>query len=109
MLLQTGNAAHELDEWDVKIAAKKRELLAITRENTSGLSTVTDLTSTQRNLEASVLAGRNALWQDPLDARRTAVGERNKLVSTINERARTLDSLRGRVTALKRKDAAVNV
>lgn len=81
----------------------------MTRENTSALTTVTDLTSTQRDLEASVVAGKAALWQDPLDARRAAVAERDKLVSTINAQSGVLENLRGRIMVLRRKDASVNV
>jgi hypothetical protein len=107
LLLQASSGTRELAEWDAAMAAKRRELLALSRENTSALNTVTELTRTQRELEAAVMAGRSALWSDPLDACRAAVAERDKLVATINSRAGRLDSLRGQIAALKRKDTSV--
>ncbi|WIA29897.1 hypothetical protein OEZ86_012366 [Tetradesmus obliquus] len=104
---QLSTGTRELAEWDAKIAAKRRELLALSRENTTALNTVTELTRTQRELEAAVMAGRSALWSDPLDARRAAVAERDKLVATINSRAGRLDSLRSQIAALKWKDTSV--
>jgi hypothetical protein len=107
LLLQASSGTRELAEWDAVIAAKRRELLALSRENTSALNTVTELTRTQRDLEAAVMAGRSVLWSDPLNARRAAVAERDKLVATINSRAGHLDSLRGQIAALKRKDTSL--
>jgi hypothetical protein len=109
MLLSPVQAStHELADWDNRIAAKRRELLALLRENTAALSTVTELTQSQRDLEARVMAGRFELWQDPLSARRAAMAERDKLVSAISSQTNHLEALRLQLAAMRRKDSAVH-
>lgn len=98
----------ELVDWDARISAKRRELLGLLRENTSALTTVTDLTTAQRELEARVMAGRSELWQDPLSARRAAVAEQDRLVSRISSQAEQLEALRRQLGAMRRKNGAVH-
>lgn len=98
-------ATEELSDWDTRVAGKRRELLGILRENTAALTTVTDLTRSQRDLEARVLAGRSELWQDPLSSRRAAMSERDKFVTKISDQAGQLDALRMQLAAMRRKDS----
>lgn len=106
--VQASSAVRELVDWDARISAKRRELLGLLRENTSALTTVTDLTTAQRELEARVMAGRSELWQDPLSARRAAVAEQDRLVSRISSQAEQLEALRHQLGAMRRKDGAVH-
>lgn len=92
----------------MSIASKRRELLGLLRENTAALTTVTDLTRSQRDLEARVLAGRSELWQDPLSSRRAAMAERDKLVTQIGAHANQLEALRVQLAAMRRKDSAMH-
>jgi sRNA-binding protein len=107
-VLQATYATRELTEWDARIAAKRRDLLALLRENTAALTTVTDLTHSHRELEARVMAGRHELWQDPLSSRRAAMAERDSLVSRISSQANHLESLRLQLAAMRRKDSAIH-
>jgi hypothetical protein len=105
---QATSAARELVDWNARISAKRRELLTLLRENTSALTTVTDLTTAQRELESRVMAGRSELWQDRLSGRRAAVAERDRLVSRISSQAEQLEALRRQLGAMRRKDGAVH-
>eukprot|EP00879_Flechtneria_rotunda_P013188 GHRR01013773.1.p1 GENE.GHRR01013773.1~~GHRR01013773.1.p1 ORF type:complete len:651 (+),score=294.03 GHRR01013773.1:456-2408(+) len=107
-LKQQGHSSTaELTDWDARIAAKRRELLAMTRENTNTLNTVTGMARTQRSVEAAVMEGRSALWQDPLDNKRAALAQRDKLVATIHSQAGVLEALRNQIAVMRRKDTAV--
>jgi len=108
LFLQAVVATRELTDWDTSIASKRRELLGLLRENTAALTTVTDLTRSQRDLEERVLAGRSELWQDPLSSRRAAMAERDKLVTQIGAQANQLEALRVQLAAMRRKDSAVH-
>ena len=105
MLLQAVAATKDLADWDASITVKRRELLGLLRENTAALTTVTDLTRSQRDREANVLSGRSELWQDPLSSRRTALAERDRLVATISDQAGQLETLRAQLAAMRRKDS----
>jgi hypothetical protein len=100
---QAAAASKELHAWDARVAAKRRELLGVLRENTAALTTVTDLTRSQRELEGAVLAGRSELWRDPLASRRAALAERDRLVTQISGQAAQLDALRAQLAAMRRK------
>ncbi|KAF8073262.1 ABCG35 [Scenedesmus sp. PABB004] len=89
----------ELADWDARIAAKRRELLALSRENTAALELTAELARAQRDLEAGVLAGRGALASDGLERRRAALAERDRLVAAIAASAAELDGLRAQLGA----------
>ena len=60
----------ELADWDRKIEARTDELLALTRENTACLNAVSDMTSAQRKLEATLTSARTSMFSDPMVARK---------------------------------------
>ena len=85
------------------MAARARELLALTRDNTEALNTVTELTQSQRGLEAEVLSHKAGLFDDQLQTRRAAVAERDALVAAVTANAGLLQQLRATQDALRRK------
>lgn len=97
----------ELADWEARIAAKGDELLALTRQNTECLNTVSSLTKTQRGLEGSLRTAKPSLFTDPLAKQRTAVQERDALVQLANVQAREIEKLRKQLAMLRRKDANV--
>lgn len=99
--------ARELAALKADLEARTRELLAHSRDNTGALNAVSDLTRSQQALETAVLRHRAGLFDDQLAARRATLAERHTLVTTVNERAATLQALCARVDALRRKDTVL--
>lgn len=105
--LQERTQARELAAVEAEAAARVRELLAHTRDNTDALNAVSGLTRSQRGLEAEVLSHKSGLFEDQLAARRAALGERHALVTVVNERAAALTALRSKLATLRRKDSVL--
>ncbi|KAI8470236.1 MAG: hypothetical protein J3K34DRAFT_459006 [Monoraphidium minutum] len=95
--------ARDLAELEAVAAARTRELLVLTRDNTAALNTVSDLTRSQRGLEAEVLSHKAGLFEDQLHSRRAAVAKRDALVTAVTANAATLTQLRATKDALRRK------
>lgn len=75
----------------------------LTRDNTGALNTVSELTRSQRGLEAEVLSHKAGLFDDQLQTRRAAVAERDALVTAVTSNAETLQHLCSTKDALRRK------
>lgn len=97
----------ELQDLEAQAAMHTRELLVLTKTNTDALNTVSDLTRSQRGLEAEVLSHKAGLSDDELQSRRSAVAERHALVTAVNTHANTLQQLRSKIDALRRKDTVL--
>eukprot|EP00798_Chlamydomonas_sp_ICE-L_P007462 gene7462-603_t len=104
---QEAKYARELAECDRKIAARTDELMALTRENTSCLNAVSDLTVAQRQLEGALTATHNTMFSDPALNRKQEVEERDQLVQLVNAQASEIDKLKAQIGALRRKDTSV--
>jgi hypothetical protein len=87
----------------MQAAARGQELLVLTRDNTAALNTVSELTRSQRGLEAEVLSHKAGLFDDQLETRRAAVAERDALVTTVTSNANELQQLQSAKNALKHK------
>lgn len=99
--------ARELSEWDRKIEGRTDELMALTRENTSCLNAVTELTVAQRRLESTLATARTTMFSDPVVQRKQEVEERDQLVQLVNAQAAEIQKLKAQINALHRKDTSV--
>ncbi|KAK9811670.1 hypothetical protein WJX72_008037 [[Myrmecia] bisecta] len=106
---QEAQQAKELTEWDNKVKARTDELAALTRENTSCLTAVANLTRVQKSLETSLATTQTKLFSDPIAQRRREVAERDELVRLVNAQARELEGLKAQVYALRSKGSPVHL
>lgn len=99
--------SREVKEWNRKINQSMGELSALTRENTECLNAVAELTHTQKKLEAALSSTQSSLFNDPVQARRREVAERDHLVQVVNAQAKEIESLESEISVLRLKAGQV--
>lgn len=99
--------AAELKEWDRKISIRTEELVALTEENTTHLTTVAELTSQQKALEAGIRRTQKELDADPIAAQKREAAERDHMVEVIQAQAKEIEYMKSQINMLKRKDTSL--
>jgi hypothetical protein len=71
--MQEAQYAAELADWDRKIGHHIDDLVVLTRDNTQALTTVSELTRSQKQLEAGLATTSKTMFSDPIEQRKKEV------------------------------------
>jgi len=97
----------EVREWSRQIDQSKMDLSKLVAENTECLNAVAELTTTQKKLEQVLSTTQGSLFNDPVQARRREVAERDHLVQVVNAQAAEIESLKSEIQVLRHKGGLI--
>jgi len=99
--------SRKLNEWEVQISQAKQRLLTATRDHTSRLDTLNEITKDKQDLE-SVLDGKQKnLGGEYSGQRKADLKERQRLLQLVQLQAQEIDALKDEIGILSRKDGHI--
>ncbi|XP_063689287.1 cilia- and flagella-associated protein 44-like isoform X5 [Bolinopsis microptera] len=99
--------SRKLNEWDVQINQAKQRLLTATRDHTSHLDILNELTKDKQDLESVLDSKQKNLGGEYSGQRKADLKERQRLLQLVQLQAQEIDALKDEIGILSRKDGHI--